>query len=450
MSRSVPIPRRALFRCLGRTAAAAGLGPLLTALAHGRGCSVDPGALADEIETVLWENYLPAWFPRCLDEERGGFHEVFAEDWTPGAVDAKFLVHQARQTWTAAAVAMAYPEHRDRFLRYAHHGLAFLRSGMWDEENGGFFDWVDPRGGRHPQRLPWKNLYAQSFGIYAAARAAMATGSRRTLELGERAFRWLDRHGHDDEYGGYFEHFTESGRPILDEEEVARTEGRFQAIGVVGQKSMNAHIHLLEALSELFHVWPEALLRKRLEEVFALVRDRIVLPAGHLAMFTDRGFTPRDERGSYGHQLEIAYLLVEAEEALGRAHGPATRDAARRTVDHAIRFGWDTEHGGFFDEGPPEGEATRRQKIWWVLAEALNGLIVADHLFGTDEPKYRNLFVPTWAFYRDHLLDHRHGGSFAETDEAGRPLGRSKANPWKTTYHEVRAFLFAIQELRKR
>ena len=47
---------------------------------------------------------------------------------------------------------------------------------------------------------------------------------------------------------------------------------------------------------------------------------------------------PRDLRYSAGHDPQLEAALDEA---------------ARKLVDHSLRFGWDDEHGGFFDEGEP-------------------------------------------------------------------------------------------------
>ncbi|TVS15797.1 MAG: hypothetical protein EA424_15300, partial [Planctomycetaceae bacterium] len=46
--------------------------------------------LASEIEQTLWKQILPAWYPRSLDIEHGGFWEHFAEDWSRRPTTTKF------------------------------------------------------------------------------------------------------------------------------------------------------------------------------------------------------------------------------------------------------------------------------------------------------------------------------------------------------------------------
>jgi mannobiose 2-epimerase len=402
--------------------------------------------LADEIETVLWEHIVPAWYPRCLDTDHGGYWEAFSEDWTRQPLDAKFLVFQARMAWTPAAVSLAYPDARQRLLPWTRHGLRFLADKMWDREHGGFFDRVTLAGRPAPDKMPWKQLYSLAFGIYATATVHASTGDAEALRLAQAAFQWIDRHAHDQKSGGYFEHLAADGTPVA-REIPSQAPGRsLPVIGRVGYKSMNAHIHILEALIALRHVWDDAQLTERLAEMFEIVRDKIVMPGGHLNMFCTRDFAPRDERSSFGHELEIAYLLMEASELLERSDGAITRQTVRRLVDHSLRWGWDAEHGGFYDEGPPEGEAERQNKVWWVQPEGLNGLLTAVRLF-PESAVYRQRFRETWDFFRTYLVDQRYGGCFDTVDPAGVPLRRHKASPWKTAYHVTRGMLHAVQTL---
>jgi mannobiose 2-epimerase len=443
------ITRREALQSLGGVATAIACGGILPTFAAGSkaGVETDRRRLADEIEQVMWERVLAAWYPRCLDTDRGGFYENFSRDWQRGPMESKFLVYQGRQTWVAAAVALAHPPQRDKYLPYARHGLRFLADKMWDAQHGGFFDRTDAVGKPLPETMPWKQLYSYSFGMYAAAAVAEAARDHDALELGKSAFQWLDEHAHDARHGGYFEHLTAEGRPVAMDVPAEPLGRGLPVIGQVGCKSMNAHIHLLEALTALRRVWDDARLTARLQEVFEIVRDKIVLPGGHLNMFAARDFKPHDERSSFGHQLEIAYLLEEAAEFLPGHDAKATRGKALLTVDHALRWGWDKAHGGFYDEGPPTGAATRTDKVWWVQVEALNGLLTAARLAPQNGGYYRR-FAETWAFFRRYMIDDQYGDCYDTVTPEGRPLRVHKATPWKTAYHVTRALLFAAHTLR--
>lgn len=125
-----------------------------------------------------------------------------------------------------------------------------------------------------------------------------------------------------------------------------------------GFKSMNAHIHLLEALTGLRAVWPDPVLTARLNEVFEIVRDRIAAPPGALHLYFAPDWRPVPGHDSYGHDVETSYLLLEAHHALGRKDTDATLAVARSLVDNPLRHGWDNRHGGWFQtvshDGAPE------------------------------------------------------------------------------------------------
>lgn len=393
-----------------------------------------------EIENILWEKILAAWYPRCLDIDHGGFHENFAHDWSRKRTRSKCLVYQGRMTWVPAH--MAIHDERDRHQQrvYCAHGLLFLRRGMWDRKFGGFFDQVAPPGGPDPTVQPVKQLYSTAFGIYAAATGYQATKDPNVRQLAQDAFVWIDEHAHDPEFGGYHEHLDREGKPLSLVPSDEDYRDRFMVIGKVGHKSMNAHIHILEALTALRRVWDASVLTARLEETFLIVRDKIVMPGGHLNMFADRDFTPIDEASSFGHELEIAYLLAETDELLHGHVSEETAAVAKRLIDHSLKWGWDDENGGFYYEGPPTGLADNRNKSWWVLPEAMNGLLTVAGLFPEDRQQYLEFFARTWNFFVEKQLDQQYGGCYGNLNEKGdvEPPEQDKANRWKTAYHMVR------------
>ena len=67
-------------------------------------------------------------------------------------------------------------------------------------------------------------------------------------------------------------------------------------------------------------------------------------------MTRDLAGDPRHD--SFGHDVETAYLLVEAAHALEKPDEVAqTWQVARGLVDHALDWGWDDDSGSFYDKG---------------------------------------------------------------------------------------------------
>ena len=423
----------------GRAADAPALPPPADAAAYRR--------LADDVDGNLQKQVLAQWFPRALDTAQGGYYQNYGEDWTRGASDDKAIVYQSRLLWVAAQASQRYPAQAEAYKGYARHGLDFLAGKMWDTQDGGFYWGLDDKG--NPVRNGEKHTYGISFAIYALSGDYAATQDPRSLALAQQAYRWLDVHAHDAKNGGYYEALTRAGKPIL----AATADGPNDEIGTrYGFKTMNTHIHLLESLSALYHVWPDAGLRNRLEETFALVRDKIAVESVGCLNYQ---FTPDwralPDHDSFGHDVETAYLLTEAAEVLGRPDDARTWALARRIVDHALAFGWDADNGGFYDAGTVFGSApATTEKIWWVQAEGLNALLLMHARYGHEDPRYWAAFNKQWDFIRLHQTDPTYGGWYPTVARDGTPpAGHVKSDGWTEAYHQGRALLNVSATLRR-
>jgi cellobiose epimerase len=401
-------------------------------------------ALKAKVDDLLRQELTQHWYPHAVDRARGGFHQSMARDWALEPDDNAFLVYQARMTWTAAAFARYSPRHHDEYVEYARHGIAFLDSVMRDQELGGFHWIVDAQGRLSPQLGDEKHVYGTAFVVYAASEVRAVTGDARALKVARDAFDWLEQHAHDARHGGYFEAIRRDGTPILSSDENAPRGRRVDRLGIYfGFKSMNAHIHLLEALTELSKVDDRPIVRERLSETFRLVRDRIAVEPGALNLYLTRDWRAIPAHDSFGHDVETAYLLVEAAAALAQADDPQTWKVARLLVDHALDWGWDDEYGGFYDKGESfGGDAFDLKKVWWTQAEGLNALLLMHEKFRAATDRYKNAFLKQWSFIEKHLIDPVHGGWFAETAREGKLLGDgAKASQWKANYHTSRALM---------
>lgn len=401
-------------------------------------------AIQSQVEENLRVHDLNQWFPRAINTRTGGFDQNFSENWTNTSQGERSIVYQARLTWLAAQAAERFPREASRWKAASAHGADFLRTQMWDAQNGGFF-W-ELNGGT-PGRNGEKHAYGNAFAIYALAANFRATRDARSLQLAQNAFRWLDAHAHDARSGGYFEALTRDGRPIL---AAPSPDQPNDFIGTrYGYKSMNTHIHLLEAFAALSQVWPDPTLQARLREVFALVRDTIVVsPPGAMNLFFRPDWKPVPDHDSFGHDIETAFLLVEAADALGMPDDKRTWDVARSLVDHTLDFGLDTQNGGFYDAGGTFGGISGDDKVWWTQAEALNALLLMHERFGAQTPRYWNAFVAQWNFIQNHQVDATNGGWYRRVAKNGAPFpGESKSDGWTEGYHQGRAMLNVSQRL---
>jgi len=413
--------------------------------------------IAAEVEKSLRDDVLRKFFPATVDSQ-GGFFQNFAEDWTHGVArsgsgpvrdSTRSIVYQSRLTWLAAHAAMRYPAQAQAYLNYARHGDEFLIERQWDKESGGFWWSVDVTGRVVPANE--KHIYGNAFGIYALAAAYQATHDDSALSLAKNAFHWLEAHAHDATNGGYFEQLRADGSHV--EAPAAGTRGSLDVLGAEpGQKTMNAHIHILEAFTGLLEVWPDDLLKKRTEEVYQIGLTKICADPGYLHQYFSANWTPTESRDSYGHDIESAFLFVEAAAVLGKPDDPAAWEASRKIVDHCLRVGFDPSSGSLNSEGSVDGSGTPdRSRVWWVQAESLNALLLMHDRFGKDDPRYWDAFVKQWDFIRTHQIDHTNGGWHNALNPDNTPLRSklAKTDAWTEGYHQGRAMLNVVERLKK-
>ncbi len=292
-------------------------------------------------------------------------------DWKRLPGDSRSIVYQSRLTWTSAQAALRFPAKAEMYLAMTRRGAAFLTDHMWDKNGGGFFWTMTPGKDNHAEL---KQMYGHAFGIYALAASYKATKDPATLEMAKKAFQWMEDHAHDNAHLGYFENVGPDGKPA--------SLGQGNAVGAHSdQKSMNTGIHLLEALTGLYQVWPDPLVKKRVQEMLEICRTRFYSEPGYLIQFMSADWQRTLSPDSFGHDVEAGFLMVEAGESLGQGEDARNWSAARHLLDHALEIGWDKERGGLYDSGVinTEGVLTgdlKTEKIWWVQAEQINALLL--------------------------------------------------------------------------
>ena len=406
----------------------------------------DRRALADELDAYLVRHVLAPRYPAAVDRERGGFHAHFAPDWTGRPDRRRFLVYQARMTWTAASVALARPALREEHLAYVRHGVAFLRDRMWDAAHGGFHTAVLLDGSPDPDE-PVKTAYGQAFAVYALAVAHRATGDPETLDLARRAYLWVERHYREAGRPGYRGGVEADGSALpFDPDNVAPP---LDAMGTPSAyHDMNTHIHLLEAWAELLREWPDPGLREATRGLFELVRDRFAAEPGNLHLLLDPRGHPVPGPVSFGHDVETAFLLLEAADAQGIPEDATTHRVARRMVNHALSWGWNATTGQLYERGFALHPAFDRSIEWWGQFELVNALSLMDAVHGKGTPLYGEALEKAWRFARDTLTDPVHGGVVQGVDAEGRARP-AKSHDWMATYHAARALLLTSDRLRR-
>jgi cellobiose epimerase len=406
-----------------------------------------------EIRNHLEKGILPFWLSRGIDKEFGGFLTCFDGEGIATADTDKYIVTQTRMIWGFSALYRMYPE-REELILAARQGVDFFIEHFWDNKYGGWF-WKVKRNGTLIDG--GKVVYGQSFAIYALAEFALASGDTSALLYAEHTFDLLQEYCTDTVNGGYFENL---------EPDWQKSEPGFAA---GDRKSLDIHMHLVEAFTTLAQCSGKEIHRRKLQEVIDVILTRMINHAAGCGLNQfDEAFKPipainirrtwnaERETGeiietptdttSYGHNVELVWLLNRAAEVLGK---PRDRyeEITGQLIEHSLKYGFDYELGGVYRDGLHEGKPLVYDKEWWQNCEVLVGYLDAYERIG--DPRYFEAFHLTWKFDSRYFIDKDCGEWRQLLTREGKPLITNMGNPWKAIYHSGRSMMECIRRLEK-
>jgi mannobiose 2-epimerase len=389
---------------------------------------------AKQAKRHLFDFYLPFWSGPALDRKRGGWMGWLANDLKPDRTQPKGLIVHARILWafSAAYRMKKLPLHREM----AKRAFDFLMSKFWDPVHGGAF-WRLDDAGRTLEDV--KKCYGQAFVIYALAEFHRVFGNEVALSRAKELFELIERHAHDASFGGYLEvrnrDWSEAGG-----------DARLSDKDMNEKKSMNNHLHLLEAYTNLYRVWREPRVAERLRELIDIFPTRILdTRTNHLQHFFDEQWKVRSDTYTFGHDIEASWLLCEAAEELGdETRSKQTGDIARQMAEAAFDEGLGAD-GALCYEGRG-GRIIDPGHECWPQAEAMVGFLNAYQLSG--DGKFLAAALRVWNYIENNLVDRAHGEWFWRIQPDGQPDAKlPKVSEWKGPYHVTRACLEIVRRL---
>lgn len=387
------------------------------------------------VEIELLEDILPFWLKYVVDEEYGGFRGQIANDLTIDPQADKGLILNARILWTFARAYKVYS--KQLYLQTARRAYDYLQRYFWDPEYGGVFWMVDYRGAPADTK---KRIYGQAFMVYSLAEFASVSDDKEPLEKAVALFCLIEKFSRDAQNGGYFETY--------DRNWAFSAEQRLSEADMDEKKSMNTHLHLLEAYASLLRLWKDDGLRGRLQELARIFLDHIIDPQTfHLRMFFDEKWRDHSRWLSFGHDIEASWLICEAAEILGeRDILEATRKTAVNTAQAVYDQALDTD-GGLIYEGRGK-EIIDFDKHWWPQAEAVVGFLNAYQLTGKEY--FLKASEQSWDFIDRYIVDHTRGEWYWKVSRSGVPSDdKFKVDAWKCPYHNSRTCFEVMERLDK-
>jgi mannobiose 2-epimerase len=249
----------------------------------------------------------------------------------------------------------------------------------------------------------------------------------------------MEHHARDAAFGGYFEVRNRDWSEAVG-------DARLSDKDMNEKKSMNNHLHVLEAYTNLYRAWRSPGVAGRLRELLDLFLNRILDPRTlHLHHFFDEHWKVRSNSYTFGHDIEASWLLCEAADELGDASRiRQTRETAVRMAEVCFNEGLGAD-GALCYEGR-EGRIIDAGHECWPQAEAMVGFLNAHELSG--DGKYLAASLRIWNYIENNLIDPVHGEWFWRIQPDGRPdLKLPKVSEWKGPYHVTRASLETLRRL---
>ena len=380
-----------------------------------------------EVRENLTSCILPYWLK--LKDPRGGFYGEVASDGTILYDAPRGVILNARIIWSFAAAYQVLPE--TPYLVAAVHARDYFLEHFCDHKYGGVYWSVDAAGERLDTK---KQLYAQGFAIYGLSELYKVTGDDEVLKNAINLYRVVETYFADKENGGYIEALARDFSPLEDMS--------LSAHDINADKTMNSHLHVLEAYANLYQVWPDEELKEAVQKLLDLVGTRIMGADGHLQLYFRKDWSVMPGGVSYGHDIETSWLALECADALKDI------DVVNRVRPWALSMG-KAGNEGLLPDGSMRYEKLLDGKYddsrqWWVQAETVVGNLWLWKYHG--ETLSADKALRCWDYIREHLLDEKDGEWWwAVLPDGSLDKAQPKAGFWKCPYHNTRMCLQVLQ-----
>ncbi len=384
-----------------------------------------------ELETEL-SLILDWWMHHMTDEQNGGFYAAVSNDNEQYGTE-KGVVLNSRILWTFSA-AYNFSPHPE-YLQMAQRAFRYIEKNFIDYRYGGVYWSLDAKGKMKDGK---KQIYGLAFCIYGLSEYFKASGDHTALVIAKDLYNSIEQYSFDRNNGGYIEAFTREWYNAGDLRLSDKDDNE--------KKTMNTHLHIIEAYANLYAVWPDEGLKQKIELLLGYFDTYIVnKETHHLNLFMDDEWNVRSTLISFGHDIEAAWLLQECAEAI---HHTVYIDHFKKlaiTLADAAAKEIDTNDGGLWYEYEPAGDLWINEKHWWPQAEAMVGFYNAYQLSG--EEKYLQYSLNAFDFVKKYIKDKEKGEWFWGIEEDGAVIKKEKAGFWKCPYHNSRACLELIRRI---
>jgi cellobiose epimerase len=383
--------------------------------------------LKSEVREELINNILPFWSGKMIDVENGGFYgRIDGNDQIIPTADKGGILN-ARILWTFSS---AYLQVKNPlYLEMANRAKAYILANFFDPDFGGTY-WNIAFDGKPVDTK--KQIYSQAFFTYAFSEHYRASGDESSLQTAIELFKLIEKYSFDTELNGYLEAYSRDWVLLEDLRLSEKDENE--------KKTMNTHLHILEAYTNLYRVWKDEKLAVQLRNLILIFTEKIVNPTTkHLNLFFDENWNSKSIIVSYGHDIEASWLIDEAARVLGDKVLLEKVQKICIGIAESACEGLQPDGSLYYEMDEAIGHLDK-DRHWWVQAEAVLGFLNAWELTGNTA--WLDKALKCWTFISENLVDRVGGEWFwSISDEGIVNRNGDKAGFWKCPYHNSRMCL---------
>lgn len=402
-------------------------------------------AIAAEVKTHLIHDLIPFWLS-LKDEQNGGFYGYVDSNSRIDRKADKGCVLNSRIMWAMSSCyklcidgALSETKLQDvgysslDILEAARCAYEYFRDHFVDMDYGGIF-WSVTYDGQPADTT--KHTYNHAFAIYALCAYYEVSGDREAFKLAYYLKNCIEN-TMADEYGyvdSFNRDFTPNSNPLLSEN------------GVTAYRSMNTHINVMEAYSELYRINKETkdiFVKKKIYKTLDIHATRIYNPAkGRQEVFFDREYNSLIDLYSPGHDIEVAWMLDKICENVGDPELTERENPISRTIEsNVLNYAFD---GSSLILEFENGIASE-YRHWWGQAEAVVGFVNA--YMRTGDKRYKAAARAEWDFIKKYVIDKQRPAEWTyEVTADGTPnMEKALVSPWKCPFHNIRMCIEIIR-----
>jgi len=380
--------------------------------------------LKQEMSKLLQDNILSFWLNNMVDTVKDGFYGQLTGSNQRVDDAPKGAILNARILWTFSAAYRILK--KNEYLQAATRAKNYIINHFLDQEYGGVYWCVDAEG--RPQNTK-KQIYAIAFVIYGLSEFARATNDPDAKDQAIRLFHVIEQHAFDSKNNGYKEALTREWKPINDMRLSDKDEN--------GSKTMNTHLHIIEAYTNLLRIWRSPELEEKTRNLLQIFISHIINPeTSHLDLFFDDNWFGERNIESYGHDIEASWLLHETACVIGDLQLIKKIEPIVINIAKAADKGLCEDGSMIYEYWKNTGE-TDSQRQWWIQCECIIGHINLFQHF--NDRQALQIAMKCWEYTKTHLVDTENGECFWGCDKNGNiDRQNDKAGFWKCPYHNGR------------